>query len=388
MKETVNPYVLLWALIALIAYIYLVYPALLWLFGRWRRGKPSPAGPPFDGTVSLIVAAHNEETTIAAKLENCLALDFPRDRLEIIVVSDGSTDRTVEAARRYAGDNVRVIALPRNEGKAAAQNLGVACSRGELLVFTDADVLLERSCLRRLADRFGDPDVGCVTGRVTYSNTTHTGVFEGESAYWRYELLVRKWESALGILTSGSGALIAIRRPFFTRLDSAVSEDFVLPMQAAIAGRRTVYAPDIVATTVLGQDTPVDMFRTRVRTIGLDTRGVYLCRALLNPFRYPGHAWSLISHKVLRWMVPCFLGLALLANVLVASEPVYLAMLALQALFYLAAAAGCLWAPGSKPPRPIGIPFSFCLINGAALVALIRFAMGRQNPAWAPVRRP
>lgn len=387
MKETVTLIeAAFWFLILLIVYVYFGYPMLLWVLSQLKGKRPNPTSDDFQPTVSLIVAAYNEEQVIAQKLENSLALDYPRDKLEIIVVSDGSTDRTAEIVREYTAEGVKLVDLPHNVGKASAQNEAVTHAQGELLVFTDADVTLQPESLYQLTSCFQDTQVGCVVGKVTYCNPGKTGVGEGEDFYWRYELGLRALESRLGILTAGSGALIAVRASLFEPMDPAVSEDFVLPMKAAIAGYRTVYASEILAITPLSQDTPPDMLKTRSRTITLDARGMYICRAILNPFRYPLHTWSLISHKLLRWLVPYFLIALFIVNLLLLGQPLYTCALALQIIFYSLALAGYLWQRKSKPPRVLGIPFSFCLVNLAALVGVARFAMGKKSGRWQPVR--
>ncbi|MBU1748401.1 MAG: hypothetical protein KKA73_11990, partial [Chloroflexi bacterium] len=158
------------------------------------------------------------------------------------------------------------------------------------------------------------------------------------------------------------------------------------PMQAAIKGYRTVYEPQAISSERLFQVSPRDMLKTRARTTTLDTRGVFLCRAILNPFRYPLYAWGLVSHKLLRWLVPYFLIALFAVNLLLLDQPFYCLALALQIAFYALAAAGTLWQRQGKPPRILGIPFSFCLVNLAALVGVARFVMGRQAGRWKPVR--
>ena len=378
------------SLIALVLYIYAGYPILLTALAKIRtkfRGKPdSQEGPEFTPTVSLIIAAYNEEQHIAQKLKNSLALDYPRNKLEIIVVSDGSRDRTANIVREYSDRGVHLVDLSHNVGKAFAQNEAVKTASGDTLLFTDANVALQRDAVRKLVRHFADDGVGCVVGKVTYLNEGETGVGEGEGLYWRYELFLRHKESEVGNLVAGSGPIIAVRRVLFNRLDPAVSEDFFLPMKGAIKGYRTVYEPAAVSSERLFQISPHDMFKTRVRTITLDTRSVFLCRAILNPFRYPLHAWGLISHKVLRWLVPYFLIVIFAANALLLGRPLYHLTLALQVTFYGLAVAGFLWERRGKPPRVLSIPFAFCLVNGAAMVGVMRFALGKKSGQWQPVR--
>jgi cellulose synthase/poly-beta-1,6-N-acetylglucosamine synthase-like glycosyltransferase len=335
----------------------------------------------------LIIPAYNEELVIAQKLENSLALRYPAGRLEILVVSDGSADRTAEIVRGYADRGIRLLDLPENVGKAAAENKAVERVRGDILLFSDANVSLNPDAARTMVRHFADEKVGCVVGKVTYVNEDETGVSEGEGFYWRYELYLRQQESRAGNMVAGSGPIMAFRRALFEPLDPGISEDFVLPMQAAIKGYRTVYEPEAVSSERLFQVSTRDMFKTRVRTTTLDTRSLYLCRALLNPFRYPLYAWGLWSHKLLRWLVPIFLLILLALNVALLGRPFYRLALALQGIGYLAALVGYLWQQRGKPPRILSVPLSFGLANASVLVGVIRFVTGKRSGRWRPVRQ-
>jgi len=378
--------IILWANVGLIAYVYFGYPALLLILCQFKGNQPSLPKDNFEPMISMIIAAYNEEQDIAHKLENSLALDYPRDKLEIIVVSDGSTDKTAEIVRNYAIQGVKLVNLVQNVGKASAQNETVKQAVGDILLFTDANVSLQRDAVHKLVRHFLDNTVGCVVGRVTYINEGETGVSEGEGLYWRYELFLRHKESQVGNLVAGSGPIMAIRKTLFEPLDSAISDDFVLPMKSAIKGCRTLYEPEAISSERLYQVNMRDMFRTRVRTIMLDTRSILLCRALLNPLRYPLYALGLVSHKILRWLVPYFLIIIFAVNLFLLGQPFYNLILSLQIIFYALAMGGYLWQKIGKPPRFLGIPFSFCLVNTAALIGVAKFAMGKKSGRWKPVR--
>ncbi len=375
-----------WICVALIVYIYLGYPALVWVLSQWRGSRPHLVENNFEPTVSLIIAAFNEEQVIAHKLENCLALDYARDKLEIVVVSDGSTDETAIVVCNYKAQGIQLVALPQNVGKASAQNEAVKRASGDILLFTDANVLLQQEAVRRLVRHFVDSRVGCVVGQVTYLNEGETGVSEGEGFYWRYELFLRHKESLVGNLLAGSGPIMAVRRALFEALDPAVSEDFVLPMRAAIRGYRTVYEPEAISSERLFQVHPRDMFRTRVRTVMLDSRSMFLCRAILNPFRYPLYTWGLLSHKLLRWLAPCVLIALFVANLFLLGQLFYKLTWMSQVTFYCLALIGCVWQTRGKPPQIVGIPLAFCLINLAALIGTAQFVMGKRAGRWEPVR--
>ena len=366
--------------------VYLGYPLVLWVLSKLRRAPPTGTAN-ITADVSLIIPAYNEEDLIAQKIENSLALEYPSDRLEVIVASDGSTDQTNEITRAFSSRGVQLVGLDANQGKSSAQNAAVAQSHGDILFFTDANAMLRPNAVSNAINNFADPMVGCVVGKVTYLNEGDTSVSEGEGFYWRYELFLREKESELGNLAMGSGPIMAIRRKLFQPLDPNVGEDFVLPMQTAMAGYRVVYEPEAISEEILFQDTPASMFKSKVRVITKDLRGLLLCRAILNPFRYPLYAWGLISHKLLRWLVPYFLVVLFAVNLLLLSHAFYRLTLAVQIAGYCAAALGYLWQrAGRKPPRILCIASSFCLVNAAALVGVARFMMGKKSGRWEPVR--
>jgi len=378
---------LFWISAILITYVYLGYPAMLWLLCRFKRDRRLPIPGNDDPVVSLIIAAHNEEKVIAQKIENSLTLDYPKSKLQIIVVSDGSTDRTADIVRSYGGQgSVQLVNLCRNVGKASAQNEAVKRADGDILLFTDANVSLRRDSVRKLVRHFYDDSVGCVVGRVAYTNEDETNISEGESFYWRYELFLRTQESQMGNLVAGSGPIMAFRRRLFEPLDPVVSEDFVLPMRAAIKKYRTVYEPEAISSERLFQIAPRGMFQTRARTTVLDIRGLFLYRAILNPFHYPLYAWGLISHKLLRWLSPYFLLVLFTANLFLLDHPFYAVVFSFQTAFYVLAVIACLWRKQGKLPRIYGIPFSFCLSNAAVLTGVARFLLGKKSGSWKPIR--
>ncbi|MCJ7790947.1 MAG: glycosyltransferase family 2 protein [Dehalococcoidia bacterium] len=383
-NEVVVTQAILWGLGIVVAYVYVGYPLLLAVLSivkrpaHIRQAEITPA-------VSLIIAAYNEEKVIAQKIENTLALDYPRENLEIIVVSDGSTDNTNGIVRRYEDQGVKLIALEKNRGKSAAENAGMAVATGEIVVFSDATGIYSHDALRNLVRPFADAEVGCVTGLVEYGNVGTTAASDGEGVYWRYEVFLRLLESSVGNLAMASGSILACRRSLAQSLDEAVGEDFVTPMNAGMQGFRTLFAPRAVSHELIAE-TDQSLLKTKVRIINKDLLGLFLCRSILNPFRYPLYAWGLISHKLLRWLVPYFLIALFVVNVLLLDHPLFQIIMALQIVFYVIALVGYLCQRKGKPPRILGLPFSFCLVNLAALVGVARFAMGKKAGRWVPVR--
>ena len=244
--------------------------------------------------VSVIVAAHNEEAAIAAKIRNVLASDYPRERLEILIGSDGSSDRTEEIVRGHADDGVGLISFPQQMGKSAIQNGLVAAASGEILVFSDADCEFDAEALRMLVRNFADEEVGLVTAAPRYVNEGETAVTRNESAYLRYESWIREEESRRGMLAMASGSLFALRRRLWRPLHCDLGDDFELPLRVAEGGMRNVLERGAATVTRLSQVDAAAMFRLKVRIVSKDFRALREYRALLNPFAYGATAAGIV----------------------------------------------------------------------------------------------
>ena len=237
-------------------------------------------------TVSIIVAAHNEELKIESKLHNLFACDYPRERVEILIGSDGSSDCTEEIVSRYLHEGVGLISFPLQQGKSAIQNGLAAAAWGDILIFTDADCTFAPDTLRLVAENFVDSRVGLVTARPRYINESSTHITENEGLYLRYETWLRRKESELGLLAMASGTLVAIRKPLWRPLDPAFGDDFVHPLRIAQAGMLNVLDERISVLTHLSQDSPASMLRMKLRIVSKDFRGLLAHRDLLNPVRH------------------------------------------------------------------------------------------------------
>jgi cellulose synthase/poly-beta-1,6-N-acetylglucosamine synthase-like glycosyltransferase len=372
----------IWAM----GYVYFGYPLLLRLgfFGRQQplRVAAMSGEQPM---ISIIIAAHNEEAGIEAKLRNLLASKYPRERMEILVGSDGSSDRTEAIVRPLAAEGVGLISFPQHQGKSAIQNRLVAAASGSILVFTDADCLLSPDALNRLVENFRDPRIGLVTGRPAYLNRADTQITANESIYLDYETWLREQESALGILAMASGSLFAVRRSLWKSLDRHVGDDFALPLHVARSGFRNILEICAIATTHLTQNTPSAMLRLKVRIVSKDFRALLAQPALLNPFRAGRLALGLWSHKILRWFVPYFLIATFVTSVTLSAQPVFRAIAALQCAFYVIALAGLLQRR-VEFRAPWSIPASFCLVNLAALLGTLKCFAGHTSGQWEPRR--
>jgi cellulose synthase/poly-beta-1,6-N-acetylglucosamine synthase-like glycosyltransferase len=370
---------------AAVVWVYAGYPMLLLLLAR-TRPRPRDRKPTHQ-TVSVIVAAHNEATVIEAKLANMLATRYPRALVEIVVVSDGSTDGTAEAARR-AGAH-RVLDLPR-VGKITALNAGVEAASGEVLVFTDADSLLRPETLDELMANFADPAVGGVSANeLSRIDADSSGVARGEGLYWRYEQWIKRLEDRVGSTVSASGRLYAVRRSLFRpSAVTAGTDDFVISTEVLKAGRRLAFDE----RTVVLVDSPVDAtqeLRRRIRVMNRGLRAAFSLGKLLLPWRGGFYSVQVLSHKVLRRLVPFFLLAALAASIwLTASDAVWWLLLGPQLAFYGLALIG--WAGRTRPwarARPLWVPYYFCLVNAAAAVAVVSVLGGLRFERWNPARQ-
>ena len=374
-----------WATLGLLAYTYGVFPIVVLARGRLRRRPATEA--PITPTVSLIIAARNEEAVIGQKLANVVALDYPHDRLEVIVVSDGSEDATDEIVRAAGDERVRLIA-PGRVGKGRALGLGVAASTGEILVFTDANSQFEPGAIRALARRFAGPAVGGVAGNQVYRPEHRADIAaSGEQSYWNFDRALKRALSGAGNLTSATGAIYAIRREIFRPIPEGVTDDFMNSLQVIAQGRRLVFAEDAVAyETVAG--TRRTEFRRKVRVATRGLRCVFVRRELLDVRRYGFFSIQLFSHKVLlRTMATPLILLAATSAVLARRGGLYRLAALGQAAFYGLGLIG-LTVNGSRfgSSRLLAFPAYFILANAAALMAVWNLLRGRAIDRWEPAR--
>lgn len=379
--------VLFWLMVALLFYVYGGFTLLVMLVAQIRRRQVRKAA--ITPRLSLIIPVWNEERTIGERLDNALALDYPRDALEIIVPSDGSSDRTEEIVRRYAARGVRFLALPRR-GKIHAIKDAVAVATGELLVFSDANSMYERNALRMLARNFADPEVGGVCGNQVYVKSKKADTTSsGETLYWSFDKWLKESESLTGSIVSAHGAIYAIRRALYQHpASAAVTDDFAISTAVIEQGYRLVFESEAVA-----YEEPVAAanreFGRKVRIMNRGLRGVLLRKKLLNPLRYGFYALVLFSHKVLRRMVPFFLLVLLATSWLLGMQRDFYFHAALaQTFFYLMAGLGYLLRRHRLGRlKFFYIPFFYCLANTAALVAFLKLFAGTRIEFWQPQRQ-
>jgi cellulose synthase/poly-beta-1,6-N-acetylglucosamine synthase-like glycosyltransferase len=363
--------ILFWTAIILIFYTYFGYPVLLALLGGIYGKKVGKKD--IYPSLTMIIAAYNEEKDIAAKLDATLALDYPAGRLEIIVVSDASADNTDKIVSSFRERGVKLLRIPERQGKTHAQNEAVKIAGGEILVFSDATTIYDKNTLKNLAANFADEKIGAVGAELVYVKNTNDLVSTGGGLYWNYEKFLRQKESDLSSLIGVSGCCYALRKEGYEEMDPGIISDFVVAQRLYLKGRRTVFEPSARVYEKINEEIGEE-FKMRVR-VGVRTlNGLWQMRMLLNPFKFRVYAWQLISHKVLRYLVPFLLVMLFLTNALLLSRGViYQVIFASQVLFYLSALV-------------FKVPGYFCSMNLALAKAIVRFLSGEKSVLWNPQR--
>jgi poly-beta-1,6-N-acetyl-D-glucosamine synthase len=376
------------ACVGLVFYTYVGYPILMWVLASRNGADLGTLRGPLGALprVSLLVAAYNERAVIRQKIENALSLEYPTDRLEILIGSDGSDDGTVEAAEScLPAARGRIIPMARR-GKSWVINDLVATATGEILVFTDANTMFEQDALVELVRPFADPEIGCVSGllRLTPAGD-HVGAV-GEGFYWRYETFKKTQESVFRAVAGANGAIYAVRKNLFVPLSSrTINDDLTTSMRVYLQGKRIVLADrarghEMTAPELSGE------FRRHVRDSAGHFRALIELAGMLNP-RLGMPAFCYVSHRVIRWLVPLFMIGALTSSALLLGSPLYRALFFIQAVAYAACLAATPWALRGGSLGPFRVPFYFVSVNVAIVFGFFRFLSGTQTSKWEPTAR-
>ena len=370
---------LFWIAVAFIIYPYIGYPLYLYIQQRFQpmsivKGQIQP-------TVTVVIGARDEECAIAQRVNNLLQQDYPEDKLQIIVVSDGSIDRTVEIVQGFSDSRVHAVPLATNLGKASALNAGVAAAQGEIIVFADARQRFEPDVIQQLVANFADARVGCVSGELFFLKDATSTIQAEIGAYWKYEKWIRKAESATGSVVGATGAIYAIRRRLYQPLPrGTLLDDVLTPMRIVLQGYRTVFDGSAIAYDVVSQDTSQE-WKRKVRTLTGNWQLLSLQPVLLIPFA--NENWfRFISHKVLRLIVPAAL-VGLLFSSFYLSGFLYRGVLGLQLVSYFTAATG-LSLPVARRLRFVNLSCFFVAMNAAVVTGFWRWITGRAASVWQP----
>ncbi len=369
----------------IVLWAYIGYPLVVLLRGMlWHKPyRKEPITP----KVSMIIACHNEDEGIEAKLNNILSLDYPKELLEVIIASDGSSDNTEEIVKRYTSDQIRLLCLPRG-GKAPALNAAIAQASGEILLFSDANSMYREDAIRNIVQPFADANIGGVAGNQVYRSAERTGIAaDGENSYWNFDRMLKLAQSRSGNAISATGAIYAIRRELFQTVPDGVTDDFVTSTRVIAQKKRLVFEPEAICFEPVAGSAKAEFGRkTRVITRGL--RGIIEMRELLNPFQHGFYALQVFSHKVLRRLVVFpLIALAIISPLLWGNGWFFQAATFLQAAVYFAAMAGLVMSRFQlKSPKFISVPFYFCMVNAAVVVAVYKIMRGERVALWSPAR--
>jgi len=374
--------IVFWLAALVVGYAYLGYPLIVALAARW--GTPPRRALTPRPRLSVIVAAYNEAGVIQAKIRSALEQSYPADRLEVIVVSDGSTDGTDERVRRFADRRVRLVRQEPRAGKSLALNRGVSVATGDLLIFTDANALFGPDSLARLAAGFHDPRVGLVSGQGLYVAGDAEAPRAVGNGYVRYEAFIKTREGLLGFVAGADGAIYALRHDIYRDLGPAEVNDLLHPIQAALEGYASRFDGHAFTMEPPSPGSGSE-FRRHVRIIaqGFTLLSRWMPR-LIAEHRWRA-VWMLVSHRLLRWMsAPC-LALALVANAwLAVGEPFYRLTLAGQAAFYGLALLGLLAERAALPVGKLAVPYYFCVVSAAGIGGFARYLRGGGEAVWSP----
>lgn len=383
---------LFWLCLFLVFYAYLGYGLLLWAMikvKRLFRGKHKPASPQEWPTVTLLVAAYNEEKDIRTKIENSLALDYPADRINYLFVTDGSDDRTPELVAQHP--QIRHLHRPERQGKLAAVERAMQQVASDVVIFTDANTILNPEAAKNIARHFSNPEVGAVAGeKRVLSSEEDAAAGAGEGFYWRYENTLKRWDSELHTVVGAAGELFAVRSSLFEAVPrDTIIEDFYLTLRIAQKGYRVIYEPEACAEELPSANSGEELKR-KVRIAAGGIQAVVRLKALLNPAKYSWLSFQYISHRVLRWtLAPLSLLIILLTNMGLAlmGHPLYQLLLVGQLLFYSSALLGYFLESRKTRIKVFFVPYYFFLMNYAVYAGFWRYLRGRQSAVWERAKR-
>lgn len=369
---------------AALFYIYIGYPVMVWLISRAfpkdiKRNVIEP-------NVTILITAYNEEKDIRFKLENTLKIDYPKEKLDILVASDGSTDKTDEIVKEFSSQGVRLFRQEGRKGKTYTQNKAVEQSKGEIILFSDATTAYQKNVLREILPNFADDTIGCVAGKLIYVDKASSNVGKGAKGYWNYETFLKESESRACSLIGVSGCLYAVRKSAYRPMYAEACSDFLICTVLYRQGLRSIFEPNAICTEETNKQADKE-FMMRVRVISQTFTDLWRNREMLNPLKSGFFALELFSHKVLRYAVPLFLALILISSIILAfSSKVFSLILILQFAFYLMAFLGWLFERAQKRSGIFAIPLYFVLANLASVVAFYKFLNGERYARWEPIR--
>ncbi|WFE83630.1 glycosyltransferase family 2 protein [Parabacteroides chongii] len=382
---------LFWIGLFLIFYTYLGYGILLYIMVRIKELFSKPAHPLLPDPlpdVTLFIAAYNEEDIVASKMDNCHALAYPKDKLKIVWVTDGSNDRTNELLEQYP--DVTVLFQPERKGKTAALNRGIQYITTPYVIFTDANTMLNKEAIHEIVRQFSNPKVGCVAGEKRVETKTAQGATAGEGIYWKYESALKALDFRLYSAVGAAGELFAVRTELFEQMPSdTLLDDFILSLRIAQKGYKIAYCKEAYATETASLNMKEEEKR-KIRIAAGGLQSVWRLRSLFNIFRYGILSFQFVSHRVLRWTItPIILFLLIPLNIFLAckGEFTYILLLLLQVAFYMMAYAGYIMEQKNVRNKLFFIPYYFSFMNINVIRGFFYLAGNKGNGAWAKAKR-
>jgi len=376
--------IIFWSILGIIFYAYLGYPLFILFLSLFVNKKVNKGN--IEPSVTFLIAAYNEEKNIREKLENTLSLDYPKEKLEIIVASDASEDRTDEIVKEFADQGVILHRVEGRVGKTETQNQTVKIVKGDIIIFSDGTTEYKNDAIRKIVRNYNDPSIGAVSGRYEYVNPTGAPVGLGTILFWKYENSVKSRQTRIETVTGCCGCIYSVRKSLYEPLPRDIISDLVEPLKILEKGYRIAFEPEAVAyeeTT----ETSKEEFGMRLRVISRGMVGLWYMRKLFNPFKYGFISFQLFSHKVLRWMIPFLLPFLLISNLFLIGHPFYTLTLIVQILFYIGALGGYLLDRMGKKAKLLAIPLYYCVVNAASVAAFFRTIFGKKAIVWETVRK-
>ncbi len=367
-------------------YVYIGYPLLLIVLDKLVKGKMLAVAD-ITPTVSLVVSCYNEADVVEQKIKNCLAIDYPSQQLEIIFVSDGSDDGSDEIIKRYCNERLKLIRQEGRLGKTMGLNLALAEAVGEIVVFSDANAMYEADALKMLVRNFHDASVGYVVGAAIYQDEEVNSAGSSENAYWQYEIFIKKIESKLHSVVGGDGAIYAIRKSLFLPLDQEDINDFVNPLQIIAQGYRGIFDAEAICYEQTAGDFDKEGKRKQ-RIVNRSFSGLMKNRTVLNPFKFGFYALEVLSHKLLRWLIPFFILIAAAGIIALAQMKVEMFqwLLLLGILFSWSILLGKLLKDWPTCPSIVLIPYYFYLVNFNSMKGVLQSLRGKVQITWSTPR--
>ena len=383
-----------WLSLLTIFYTFVGYGILLFILVKLRRIFKGKRNAPqiqqyLLPTCTLVVAAYNEKRFIREKIANTLSLNYPSEKLQLIFVTDGSTDTTPQIIEEY--NQIILLHQPGRNGKIAAVHRAVEKIKSDVIVFTDANTFLNADALLNICRHYSDPTVGAVAGeKRVWSDRQADASSAGEGFYWKYESALKKWDSELYSVVGAAGELFSIRRNLYKPVGSdTILDDFMISLEIARQGFRIVYEPEAYATETASESVAEELKR-KVRIAAGGIQSIVRLKSLLNIFKYKTLSFQYISHRVLRWTVTPFLLILVfvLNGLLVQGGGVlYLSLFAAQVIFYLLAAAGFVLEKRQLRIKALFVPYYFCIMNYAVIAGLVRYIQNKQSATWEKAKR-